>query len=93
MFRMKVHGNCVRFILTNFRNQYISWSVRLPDNTDTDSDKKWTIKNCVQVFILLDTDTDTDTDAIGFQTHFVGVSIDVGVRQCEHTIRQFEKRA
>ena len=65
----------------------------LPD-TDTDTDKKWVIKNCVKVFILpdrdTDTDTDTDTDEIGLQTHFVGVGvgvdIDVDVRQCEHTI-------
>ena len=35
-------------------------------------------------------DTDTDTDAIGLQTHFVGVSVSIGVSvgQCEHTITQ-----
>ena len=56
---------------------------------DTDTDKEWVIKNCVEVFILpdRDTDTDTDTDAIGLQTHFVGVGISVGVGQCEHTIK------
>ena len=53
----------------------------LPDtNTDNDTDKKWVIKNCVEVFIL--PDTDTDTNVIGLQTHFVVV----GVGQCEHTI-------
>ena len=31
----------------------------LPD-TDTATDKKWVIKNFVEVFILPDTDTDTD---------------------------------
>ena len=51
---------------------------------DTDTDKKWVIKNCVKVFILPDTDTDTNTDAIGLQTHFVGFG--VGVGHCEHTI-------
>ena len=58
----------------------------LPDiDTDTDTDKKWSIKNCMEVFILSDTDTNTETDSIGLQTHFVGVGIGVGVGQCEHT--------
>ena len=43
---------------------------------DTDTDKKWIIKNCVEVFILPDTATDTD------------VGIGVGVGQCEHTIKR-----
>ena len=68
----------------------------LPDtDADTDTDKKWVIKNCVEVFTLPDTDTstdtDTDTDANGLQTHFVGVSVCigvcVGVGQCEHSIK------
>ena len=42
--------------------------------TDTDTDKKWVIKNCVEVFILPDTDTDTD--------------VGVGVGQGEHTIKR-----
>ena len=41
-------------------------------DTDTDTDKKWVIKNCVEVFILPDTD----------------VGIGVGVGQCEHTIKR-----
>ena len=44
----------------------------------------------MEVFILADTDTCTDnntnTDANGLQTHFVGVSVCVGVGQCEHSI-------
>ena len=41
---------------------------------DTDTHKKWIIKNCVEVFILPDTATDTD--------------VGVGVGQCEHTIKR-----
>ena len=55
-------------------------------DTDTVTDKKWVIKNCVQVFILPDTDTDSDTDAIGLQTHFVGIGVCIGNGQCEHTV-------
>ena len=53
--------------------------------TQTDTDKKLVIKNCVEVFILLY--TDTDTDAIGFQTHFGGV----GIGQCKHTVKEKQK--
>ena len=56
-----------------------------------DTDKKWVIKNCVQVFIVpdtyIDTNTDTDTDVIGLQAHFVSVSVCISVGQCEHTIK------
>ena len=66
----------------------------LPDtDADTDTNKKWVIENCVEVFTLPNTDTgtdtDTDTDANGLQTHFVSVSVCIGVcvGQCEHSIR------
>ena len=34
-----------------------------------------------------DTDTNTDTGAIRLQTNFLGVVVDVGVGQCEHSIK------
>ena len=41
--------------------------------TLTETDKKWVLWDCVEVFIL--TGTDTVTDANGFQTHFIGLGL------------------
>ena len=47
--------------------------------TKTETDKKWVVWDCVEVFTL--TEAHTVTDANGFQTHFIGL----GLCQCEHT--------
>ena len=52
----------------------------MPDTeTDTDTDKKWVVKNCVQVFTL-----HLHNNAIEYFWQFVGLGIGVG--QCERTI-------
>ena len=56
----------------------------LPE-TDTDTDKKWVLKNCVEVFILPDTDTGKPILSVGVGVG-IGVSVGIGVGQCEHTI-------
>ena len=59
----------------------------LPDpdtDTDRETNKKCVKRNCVEVFTL----PDTDADSIGLHTHLVGVSVGIGVGQCEHTIRR-----
>ena len=48
--------------------------------TETETDKKWVVWDCVEVLTL--TETDTMTNASGFQTHFVGL----GLCQCEHIL-------
>ena len=48
--------------------------------TETETDKKWVVWDCVEVFIL--TETDTVTDANGFQTYLLVsdlVSVSVSV--------------
>ena len=41
--------------------------------TETETDKKWVVWDCVEVFTL--TETDTMTDVSGFQTHFIGLGL------------------
>ena len=53
-----------------------------PTETETETDKKWVVLDCVEVFIL----TETETDVNGFQTHFIGLSLG----QCEHTLTGFQ---
>ena len=50
--------------------------------TETETDKKWVVSDCVEVFIL--TETDTVTDVNEFQTHFIGLGL--CFFQCEHTL-------
>ena len=47
--------------------------------TETETDKKWVVWDCVEVFIL--TETDTVTYVNRFQTHFVGLGL--CLCQCE----------
>ena len=54
--------------------------------TESETDKKWVVWDCVEVFIL--TETDTLTDVNGFQTYFIGLNLGIGIClcQCERTI-------
>ena len=45
--------------------------------TETETDKKQLVWDCVGVFTL--TETDTVTNVNGFQTHFIGFSLGVGL--------------
>ena len=47
---------------------------------ETETDRKWVVWNCVEVFIL--TETDTVIDVNGFKTHIIGL----GLCRCERTI-------
>ena len=49
---------------------------------ETETDKKWVVWDCVEVFIL--TETDTMTDVNEFQTHFIGIGL--CFCQCEHAL-------
>ena len=46
--------------------------------TETETDKKWVVRHCVEVFVPAD--TDTVTDAMRFQTQFIALAL----CQCEH---------
>ena len=54
--------------------------------TESETDKKWVVWDCVEVFIL--TETDTLTDVNGFQTNFIGLNLGIAIClcQCERTI-------
>ena len=45
---------------------------------ECETDKKWVVWECVEMFLL--TKTDTKTDVNGFQTHFIGLGH--GIRLC-----------
>ena len=54
--------------------------------TESETDTKWVVWDCVEVFILIERDTLTDVN--GFQTHFIGLNLGIGIClcQCERTI-------
>ena len=50
-----------------------SESIKGLAKAETETDKKWVVWDCVEVFIL--TETDTVTDVNGFQTRFIGLGL------------------